>query len=225
MIIKSTNDDEIYLSDEDALAGYKDKNGKLIVPANTYDTIQVRKHCIIVTKGKHMDELYGLLDPEGNEILPCMSECNYYLCERETTCILMQHGQVGVINLAGEIIVPLMYDFIHWREGDFAEVEKDGFRGLMTKTGEIRIPIIFDNVNWDEGEYVSVEMDGRCGMMNTKGDVIIPLVYEEIFHFGEGWGRPIPHDHALAKRNGKWGEINLKNEVIVPFEHDDWHWD
>lgn len=100
----------------------------------------------------------------------------YSICDRK----------YGLINSAGDEVLPCIYDYIYNYRNGLKEVKKDGKYGIIDQTGHEVIPCVYDAL----GSSLS---DG--------------LIY--------------------AKQNGKYGFINLKGETIIPFKYDnvhDWWW-
>ena len=70
------------------------------------------------------NELYGLIDLQGNIIFECKYEKIRKL--REGHYFILDNGVAGILNKESEIIVPFEYQDIDSSTSEFATVKKDG---------------------------------------------------------------------------------------------------
>ena len=110
------------------------------------------KVCIHDKNGKY---LYGLIDKNSNEILPCKYDIPYFglLLEQERI-IFKENEKYGVMTFNKEIIIPPKYTSIQNIRNEFFETKIGGKEGMID--------------------------EGRFGLITLNGDTILPTEYESI---------------------------------------------
>ena len=113
------------------------------------------------------------------------------------------NGKVGVIDPAGNIIIPPVYDKAHCSGAIKIVGKNEGVDDLVC------IP--------PEHQYIEVLKDNKWGIFDVFGNEKVPVMYDE---FPDTfWGNDY-NDFFPARLNSKWGYININNEVIIPFMYD-----
>gem|GEM_PF-5917040 len=148
----------------------------------------------------YKDDKYGMIDPEGNVIIPIIySSGMYFTGERAEVYRNYLHG---VIDSHGKEVIPCIYKTIfssklqdgEEKEAAFSNtlpeyyrVENDAQRwALLDSAGKIVLPFDYGFVSVDERllarGWVSIEDTARrhYGKYNIKTGVIIPPVYDII---------------------------------------------
>ena len=151
---------------------------------------------------------------------------NYLYYEEITKEKESNEGKYGLINLKGEIVLPVEYDaiialpYLH-KEG-FTHiwlVRKNGLYGALNKKFKLTIPIKYNTMSPFVYGNSMVKLNGYWGLINKKEKVIFPFTITEI-------GRTSLFDIVpkfLVKQDKKWGIINQKGKTIIPFDYT--HWD
>lgn len=119
-------------------------------------------------------------------------------------CKVYENGKCGVVNDAGEIIIPLIYDQIEYHKKNRIYVIKGNKVGIIDLSGEEIVPI-----KYEMGETIEVKSIGEGNDIGErklyyKGPLIIPSFY------GDG---------MIIRFNGKYGVINSKGVELIPFEY------
>jgi hypothetical protein len=129
-------------------------------------------------------------------------------------------GKWGVIDLSGNIVVPLQYDQLNNFSEGFAQVALGGeFKGLfyegwkwsfIDKTGKLLTPIKYDKVENFIRNYAKVNIGGayqglsfvggKWGIIDKTGKEVIPVEYDEV-----GWVK----SDGSVKVKQKGQEIDL----------------
>ena len=127
-------------------------------------------------------------------------------------------NKVGIVNKRGEIVAPVIYDYIDYYFEDrnafyvkngCIKVGKGGKYGLLDTSGETIAPLVYDFLGeFFEGVAV-VQRDDKWGYIDASGNVAIDLVYDGAHDFSEGL--------AMAQYGDKFGFINKTGETIIPF--------
>lgn len=109
-----------------------------------------------------------------------------------TIIALGRDGKSGVMNIKGEVVVPLIYDYWDEIHGDS---EWESLKG-----------------------NVIVGKDGMFGIISKQNDEILPLQYSEIR--SSFYAQPYPY--IILAKDGLWGAIDVNTrKVVIPFEYED----
>ena len=127
--------------------------------------------------------------------------------------VFNEDEKCGLMNLDGEIILPLEYDSVSEFSENLTRIEKYGKYGFVNTMGEIVVPLIYDYIGALSNDLAAVEKDGKWGFVNANGEIVIPLEYDDVYDFSEGLG--------AVYKGGKWGVVNTKGEVVLPVEYDE----
>lgn len=120
----------------------------------------------------------------------------------------------GYIDIKGNVVIPLNYDYaLPFREG-LAAVASNGYWGFINKAGEIVIKPQFEMIDiqpediggFSEG-LAAVSMNDLWGFVDTLGNVVIEPQYDYALSFSEGL--------AAVRQNDKWGYINEQGDVVI----------
>jgi hypothetical protein len=160
--------------------GYIDKTGAIVVPMK-YDTV------------------YGFENG--------LAEVGYSNYEEKEW---WNWWLLGLINRAGEELIPPIYDTIDTLfNGTFA-LQKDEKWIIVDATGKS----LYDDVHECYSWTYRVRLNGKYGYIFGNDKIATSLKYEDAgSYFGS--------DFAKVQCNGKWGFINKKGEEVIPLQYDD----
>ncbi len=151
----------------------------------------------------------------------------------------------GLINKAGKIVVPIMYDEIDYQYSNYnglRKVKLGNKYGLINVKGELVIPLEYEYISVSEG-LIDVRKNSKEGFVNFKNEVVVPLKYDNTYSFSNGlcvvclnnkYGYvdaqgneviPLVYDGANSfseglasvSKNGKWGYIDAQGNVVIDF--------
>ncbi len=137
--------------------------------------------------------------------------------------IAEKNGKKGLLNLEGELVLPIAYKNIQYQtERDdlvsIWKVENElGLIGLLSHERDTIIPIDCERIWFDKKEEdYNAEIKGKQFTYNLYGELIgdPKQLYPQI---GAVNGRPI----YRAKYAGKWGLMLVTGELLLPFEYTD----
>ncbi len=184
-----------------------------------YPAIKIHKNKMISFRSDDFDEyLWGLLDPQGNEILPAKYQ---YIHDSNLSddLLIVKSGRYGYINLKGEKVTPIKYD---------VPDEVKGFARLTTKEESIFVNDKFQQVlpqnSYDELLYrdednglIFVKKNRLEGAINEKGEVLIPTQFYKITYtknqFIIGELPPLDYKMALFSPKGKQLSQPIYHEI------------
>ncbi|QIP13787.1 WG repeat-containing protein [Spirosoma aureum] len=232
-----------------ALAGYKDSDGEIIIPAKyDYASDIVDSSAVVCQDGK-----YGYIDDAGNQLLPLQFEEAFTFIDG--VAVVKKGGQWMTIDSKGQTLKTLNYDDIFQMDSLYCS-EKDALYGYLNDKGEeimkpkLTIPYFFRNGLANFGHYengnvymntrlklglfvectkgddfsdglAAVIRNGKVGFINTKGELVIPAEYDYQERNGMTFLPSFYLGRASVEKNGKHGFINKKGETIIPFNYDD----
>jgi len=172
-----------------------------------------------------------LADKHGNVIIPpifqrlVIHESN----EIGIFAVVEYDGLLGTVNLAGEVIVPLIYDYLRvFADYNVAFVRvgtfRDGYYGLVCLiTGqEIVQPNTYSSMIFMGGGLTSASIgrgdERRTGFIDiTTGEVAIPFDFTSV-------SGDFSDELVMAWRDDTVGFINRYGETIIPFEPTTQRW-
>lgn len=125
------------------------------------------------------------------------------------------HDQWGVINDAGEMLLPCAYELIadYPTATGFRTVKKDDKHwGMINGQFEVVVPCIYEGVSMGyEDAHITFWENQKAGIMDTTGKILVPARYSQIFTEKNG--------RMIARIDSSWGFIDRKGKVLVPFQY------
>lgn len=98
-------------------------------------------------------------------------------------------SKYGVINSAGEVVVPFEYNYLE-AYPDIKMLKTCDFRnrkeGAIRYDGSVVLDCKYDIVNCNYSSFVIIDNNGndsRCGVADLSGKIVIPQIYKEIEPF------------------------------------------
>ena len=132
-----------------------------------------------------------------------------------------KNGMWGFINIAGEIQIPLEYDWASdFSSGHYflAVVKKNGMYTYIQRDG-ICVPYNFvyeDAYPYGEYDVTLVKMNGKWGFGGVNQ---IPN-YKNHMNFIYDDAKPFSDGRAAVKKNRKWGYIDTSGKEVLSFAYD-----
>lgn len=175
---------------------------------------------------KSDNEYYGVIDVEGNTIVPF----EYHRITRVTPNLLYadKANDFYFLDNNGYLATKIEYDdilFASLFDSLFA-VKKGGKWGFIDSTFENIIPFEFETVLDFSDDLAAVKKNNQFGFINEKGNLIIPFEYDDAIDTTD-WEAQLYGKYrftegvAVLRKNNYWGVIDKENNIILPFEYDD----
>jgi len=153
-------------------------------------------------------------------LLPMASAVN-----REDLRVNEQNKKYGVVDKAGNVVIPIIYDYVSIEENGTIKVyvygEKGETQGLYSWEGKEILPAIYKYIWPQEDGSLNVEMEillesgesqTKCGLLDPQGKELLPMIYDSIDGLSEGRRR--------VYLNGKAGYMDENFQVVIPFRYD-----
>lgn len=205
--------------------GFVNRQGKEVVPPK-YDKAEDCKQGVmrVAIETPDRDYLWGLVTKDGKELVKpqfkasSMSGLNPIDTFKNDIAIINNTEKspykYGALNRKGQIIIPVIYDFIYITEQGAICKLKDQ-RKVIDKNGK---ELKEENaVPKNTGTTITAEIlrpsqkNGKWGIVNREGKEVIPFKYDDL-RIADTSRRNI----FEMRLNGKWGAVNTNNEEIIP---------
>lgn len=163
------------------------------------------------------DGKMGHISKEGLETIPLIYD-SLYQPHLEKIFYAGNSGLYGVLDVSGEIVIPLEYELItrtwynHHEENLI--VAKNGMIGTITMENEVVIPLEYEGLSgWVEysPEEHYAKKNGMYGLVKPNGEVLIPCVYDYLHYYTES--------NILVKKDGLYGVIDRSGNQILPIKY------
>lgn len=199
--------------------GIINSKGDLLFPLR-YDLIEfVNSTYYILSKGEDFD----LLDAQGKRIagpnLHRYAIDSYNNSGRQELLIrIQQHDKYGALSLAGDTLIPIIYDDIqHFSNDSIAIAWKNGKAGSINYKNEIRLPFVYTKMypTSNTRYYIAVH-EGIYSLVHYNGQIVIPSRYTFLNIISSNYG----FEKIIAAQNGRFGLIDNIGDVLIPFQYD-----
>jgi hypothetical protein len=150
------------------------------------------------------DSLYGFIDLEGKEVIPCKFE-QLELEVHNDLAFFVEDGKYGFVKVGGKIIVPAIYNRAYSFEVPVTAVQKGEKWALINTKGKKITDFEYDLIiahSWYEKQWVIAYKNGLSGVLNINGDVVIPFEYDEIMSYSANTG-------FRVRKGENWSYIKL----------------
>ncbi len=164
---------------------------------------------------------YGLINMEGNEILPCEYDEITALQGVENTLLVLKDGNYGVVNDEGKQLLPTTYSEIQ-ALGDeasqgFIVKNTDGKYGIVDIANEQVLELKYDGISKiHQGDYYVVTENGKQKLIKKDGTEVLNGNYDEIIAILKN-----PENGVIYKDNEKYGIMSLSGETTIKANYDD----
>ena len=141
------------------VAGIADRRGKIVVPCEyqsvdlfTYNNYTENETVKFIVRKEVSEEIYmcGLLDENGNEILPVKYA---YISDGSFGRYILQstRERVGMADRKGNVTIPMKYDAIYPTEvPEYIIVVQNGKHGIITPRNRVLTPPdMFEEIFWE----------------------------------------------------------------------------
>ncbi|MGD1921484.1 MAG: WG repeat-containing protein, partial [Pleurocapsa sp.] len=169
--------------------GYIDDKKEIVVPAVLDSTASFAgNYASVKFRGK-----YGIIDREGNAKTPFIYNSESFIVNLEQGYIYAgDNHQKGVVDLAGNVIIPLQYDEIDFDLTRISDSQKNSFSREEITTHAI------------------VSRNGKQGILNIKNNTFIAIEGDELN------GSLLDRGYVVFARQGREGIADLTGKIIIP---------
>ncbi len=191
------------------LIGIRDDNQQIIVTPK-YASINefIGTHAVVTNP----DFQYGIIDTEGQEVIPC--EWEYLALDPELEIIFFSvDGKTGMMDQNQHVIIPAQYDHISFFSKGYALFSQDGKTGLIDLNGQIILPAVFETImEYDESHMIIMENE-RYYVVDIQSQQKTTAGYDYLLLANED-------DLVVALQDNKYGYITKDGKTVIPFKYE-----
>lgn len=216
------------LAYEDGKWGYRDRNGKMIIPPRyNYANPFSEGLAVVLALGKYM-----IIDKTGNIVATTKFQIDKDTVRNPSVQDLsegfaaagigsMLTKKWGYIDTKGELAIPIQFDEVRpFAEGLAAAAVGGQFDpnrwGYIDKTGKYVIPRSYYSAGEFSEELAPVRIgnigSSKWGYINKDGVVVIQPVFDDARPFSEGLAAVAYGTHS---DDTKWGYINKDGQMVI----------
>ncbi|MEL6655969.1 MAG: WG repeat-containing protein [Bacteroidota bacterium] len=119
----------------------------------------------------------------------------------------------GLINTAGELVQPAVYDAIgEFKHYGYAVMQRNGLVGLFGPNGKESFPPRYDDIKVLDQHLVAVMENNAWRVVNHQGVTVLNEGYQRVQILRPGY--------LTYKYKGKWGLIKNDGAQIIPARYD-----
>ena len=136
-----------------------------------------------------------------------------------------QGGKWGLVDAAGNIVIPPAYDDIIPEEGtDFLWVynHEKHVVGIYTRSGHDVIPPEYPFIVVGESFFLVQNHEGKFSLFDTKGKQVTEFVFDNYQSTSrpDNIGQFLLSEYAVLSKDGLWGVVTPDGRVTVPFTYE-----
>lgn len=151
--------------------GYIDKSGELVINYWWTDANNFSEGLAVVMD---KDGKYGVIDIQGNVIIPCYHERLQDF--HEGLCGFVKDGKTGFLNKDDVVVIDAEWKtggyFARFNSGRCLVMDEDGKYGYINKAGSLVIPYTWENAEYFENGTAWVKVDGTWKLIDIEGNYV-----------------------------------------------------
>lgn len=166
------------------------------------------------------DGKYGLVDFNGQELLPCEYDEITALDGVTSNLLVKKSGNVGLVNEKGQTIINAQYkNIIKLQEGyknEYIIINEDNKYGLISTSGTILIEPKYDDLKYlNNSNLFAVKESGVWKLVSAEnGEILINDGYSNIVD--------AKSDNVIVvNKDGKYGAVTKQNEEKIALQYED----
>lgn len=211
--IEHTSEDNFFIVSQYGKKGVVRYDGTIIIPVE-YDEISiiqmepgVRRFLVV------KDKKSGIFNFDGSVMLACVFSDLQWSTNPRDFVIAAYDGKWGILNVAGEELVPFIYDEIaEYGDRNCYLVKLDGKFGILNGLYIEILPPVYEEIQPLYNGMQPVKLDGLWGYVDENGIAVIAPQFDSADMFLGGI--------AVVSQNGKYGCINKRGQFVIPAEYD-----
>lgn len=193
-------------TDEGRYYGVLDPKGRTVIPFE-YDRLQLySKDLICGTK----DLIWRCFDANG--VSKLVTPYRFGSLELDKYFHVFKDDYSGIIDINGNVIIPLQYDNIDIYAEDLICGTKDETWGCFTIDGKQKFISDYDDNRRVFEDYFIVNKNDKYGLIDQDGKIVIPLNYSYIGQFSD-------KNLLRVEKDSKWGIVDTNATITLPIEY------
>ena len=178
---------------------------------SSYDSIGNFEHGTAIVKAQR---LYGLLNAEGELILPCDYESVGSYIDSVDVRFVKQNSKWGIIDNKGTFLIKCHYDsYATPCDREYIAFEQNGKWGIVDIKDNIKQQFKFDEI-YTYKKYFLAKLHGAWGIETYDNKVLVDYEYDKVRWYTLG-------EQATSIQKGeKYGVLNKDGKLIAKCEYD-----
>jgi len=115
----------------------------------------------------------------------------------------------GFIDLDGNIVIPLQFDYARPFAEGLAAVSRDRLFGFIDRTGKLAIPFRFDYAAWFQEGVAAVRVGELWGFVRPDGQYAVAPIFKQV-------DPKFMERLAGVKIGERWGFIDQAGTLVIP---------
>lgn len=166
------------------------------------------------------NDLYGLIDLSGKELLQCEYDKIEALEGVQNTFKITKDGKVGIADNKGNVLITPSYAEITSLDKDksqgFIVKNSDGKYGIVDTANKQVLETKYDTVEKIyRNDYYVVTENGKQEVVKKAGDKVLSGNYDKIEAILQN-----PENGIIYKQKEKYGIMNLSGDVVIKPEYE-----
>ena len=163
------------------------------------------------------DGKYGLVDFEGEVLLPCEYEIIESLKGVKGNFLVTKDSKVGLVNEKGQFIINAEYSRIltlaQGYNNEYIIIDENGNYGLIGTSGRVIIEPKYQEIKYlNSGTIFAVKEGEDWKAVNENGEVVLEG-YDDL--------KEATSDGIIVVKDGKCGIVSITNEVKIEPTYED----
>ncbi len=164
------------------------------------------------------DGKYGLINFEGNEVLPCEYDSITTIKGVKNSIIIKKESKVGLVNSAGAEVIPVEYNDIKAISNNYIDgyiVENvDSQLGVINSDGKLVLDCVYEKIeNVNDNNRFIVKSEGIWKVISTDGSIYLEDKVSNV--------KDMKNGDVIVINDDKYGVLNIGTDLKIPAEYDD----
>ncbi len=243
--IINTDSTQYLSAQKDGKFGIIDLQENIIQPFQFDQRVNIDSDYIRTKK----DGKFGYSDINGNMIIEAKFDTAAHFGKSQTA-LVGSNDKWGLINRAGEVILPYEYEnFMDLLRGSISTedaylelIRKANKHGAINEKGEWIVPMEYDQLSIEtikdkitdnEGvrktfkqQYIKAKKDGKYGLLNVRGETVLDVKYNRIQQFAGKFFVQLEDQYGLLKPDASVDFFAFKGVEValsplrIPYTHE-----
>ena len=176
--IKLSNNQIVYLTQDNKFSIYNLKNKKIITFNNSYSAItEVSNNLVLAVS---LDDKYGYINESEETIIPFSYFEGTEEFNNKSYAIANSNNKYGVINKKNKIIIPFEYDYLEQvKDNLYISIKNNKYNLINLKNN--KVGNTYDKIiSTDKDLLIIKDTNNKYGIINLQGKEIIKPYYDDI---------------------------------------------
>ena len=213
--------DLVSYKDENGKYGYKDKEGKVVIPAEFDDVARTFNSDEKLTRVK-LNEKYGFINHEGKRVIDIIYDDSGSEPDENGLIYLEKNDKYALADQAGNLFVDFKYEWLVHAVDTFYRVGLNEKMGIVSLHGVEIIPTEFEYVypygkNAGLHTFAATKDRENWGLVDEKNKTLLPFKYSWNIPYSECC---FDYQPVMLPATKKWTYSNKEGNFLTDFKYD-----